>query len=84
MPLALHIGLDLGSDTLKAAYAYEGTDGISYGKLMKEGVMTEVALPAIAYYDEAAKQWEIESGEYTVNIGNASDNITHKLTIFVH
>ena len=57
MPLALHIGLDLGSDTLKAAYAYEGTDGISYGKLMKEGVMTEVALPAIAYYDEGTGAW---------------------------
>lgn len=57
MALTLNIGLDLGSDTLKVAYAYDNAGSISYGKLMKEGMMTEVALPAIACYDEAEKKW---------------------------
>ena len=57
METVLNIGLDLGSDTLKIAYAYEAEGRISYGKLMKEGMLTEVALPAIAYYNEAAKEW---------------------------
>lgn len=57
MAISLNIGLDLGSDTLKVAFAFEQGGKITYGKLMKEGIMTEVALPAIAYYDEAAKRW---------------------------
>ena len=67
MSVILNVGLDLGSDTLKIAFAYESEEGVSYGKLMKEGLMTQVALPAIAYYDTARRMWlfgdGVEKGE---------------------
>lgn len=57
MSVALHIGLDLGSDTLKIAYAYEHTGDTNYGKLMKDSLPTQVAIPAVAYYDEDSDKW---------------------------
>ena len=68
------IGLDLGSDTLKVAYAYEKSGNMSYGKLMKEGMMTEVALPAIAYYDESEKKW-LFGDEVDKTEGNSFVNV---------
>ncbi|HIZ02678.1 MAG TPA: hypothetical protein H9727_00160 [Candidatus Borkfalkia avistercoris] len=74
MALTLNIGLDLGSDTLKVAYAYEKSGNMSYGKLMKEGMMTEVALPAIAYYDESEKKW-LFGDEVDKTEGNSFVNV---------
>ena len=57
MAVTLHIGLDLGSDTLKIAFAYEHEGRVEYGKLMQGGLPTQVAIPAVAYYDEAENAW---------------------------
>lgn len=63
----LSISLDLGSDTLKIAFAYKQSGMVRYGKLIKDGLVTHVAMPAIAYYDEHAKKWIygdcVEAGE---------------------
>lgn len=52
---AVCVGLDLGSDTLKIAYAY-GEDA-SYGKLIDDKRSTGVGVPAVAYYDTVAGKW---------------------------
>ena len=57
MSITLNIGLDLGSDTLKAAYAFDLAGKVFYGKISKESLPTEVAVPAIAYYDEQEGKW---------------------------
>ena len=57
MAVGLNIALDLGSDTLKVAYAYDSAGGVHYGKLSRRGLPTEVAIPAIAHYDQTTREW---------------------------
>ncbi len=50
--------LDLGGDSLKIAYAYTESDGsTAYGKVDTEGDVADVGVPAVALYDEAAKEF---------------------------
>lgn len=53
----LHIGLDLGGDTLKIAFAYEDRGFIRYGKFSNKSRLTQIAFPALAYYDQANAKW---------------------------
>ncbi len=53
----LNVGLDLGSDTLKIAYAYEVNGKTCYGKLMQESLVTQVAIPAVAFFDVEEGRW---------------------------
>ena len=66
--MKIGIGLDLGSDTLKIAFAYDQGDGQKprYGKLIdKDDIVSRSAIPAVAFYDEHQKKWL-----YGVQIGN--------------
>ena len=57
----LSIALDLGSDTLKVAFAYKdgraGARDVCYGKLYSDETVTRTAIPAVAFYDEDKKKW---------------------------
>ncbi len=53
----LNVGLDLGSDTFKVAYAYKVGSKVSFGKLMKDGFVTQVALPSVAFFDDTEGKW---------------------------
>ncbi len=57
MAETLNIGLDLGSDTLKVAFAYNDARGVKYGKIAEKSIFTQVAVPALAYYDELEEKW---------------------------
>ena len=57
MPVTLNVSIDLGSDTMKVAYAFEYEGAVYYGKISKKGLPTEVAIPAVAYYDTQSKAW---------------------------
>jgi len=63
----LNIGLDLGSDAVKLAFAYATRKGVAYGKLARGDFLTQVAIPAVAYYDAETGKWlygdEVERGE---------------------
>ncbi|MDE6293334.1 MAG: hypothetical protein K2L88_01780 [Clostridiales bacterium] len=51
----VHIALDLGSDTIKIAYAYN--DGCDYtGKIVGDP-LTMTGVPSVAYYDAPEKRW---------------------------
>lgn len=58
MAVRVDIGLDLGNDTLKIAYALKKSDGtVEYGKFAVSDLLSVVAVPAIAYYDTDAQKW---------------------------
>lgn len=63
----LNIGLDLGSDAVKIAFAVQTERGISYGKLARNDFLTQVAIPAVAFYDLNTRTWkygdEVERGD---------------------
>lgn len=56
MALDIHIGLDLGSDTLKIAYAYRDRDSEYSGKIVCDPA-SMTAIPAVAYYDFEEESW---------------------------
>lgn len=53
----LHLGLDLGGDSLKISYAYQHDNRIQYGKIIGAGDPLQIGVPAIAYYDVADAKW---------------------------
>ncbi len=58
MDKTLHICFDLGSDSLKTAFAYKKGSKVVYGKLT--GSLSDEdsdAMPAIAFYDAHAGKW---------------------------
>ena len=61
--MRLNIGIDLGSDSLKIAFAYTGgkihhkKSSFQYGKFESENDNIRVAMPALAYYDDDKSAW---------------------------
>ena len=53
----LEVAIDLGSDTVKVAYAYGVKDDVKYGKLAPYDIAGSVIVPAIAYFDEDTSTW---------------------------
>ena len=51
-----HVALDLGSDTLKIAYAFRVDDVEYTGKIVPSGDSL-TALPAVAFFDPDSKKW---------------------------
>ena len=57
MGKVLNIGIDLGSDTVKVAFAIDSDSGIVYGKFAGKSKLTQVAIPAVAYYRVGTNEW---------------------------
>lgn len=57
MGKVLNIGLDLGGDTIKIAFAIEGGNSVVYGKFSGNSKLTQIAIPAIGYYDTDKEKW---------------------------
>lgn len=55
MALTVHVALDLGSDTVKIAYAFY-RDGEHTGKIADD-TLSMTAIPSVAYYDFDDKKW---------------------------
>ncbi|MDE7209251.1 MAG: hypothetical protein K2O31_05145, partial [Clostridia bacterium] len=53
----LEVAIDLGSDTVKVAYAFETKKSVEYGKLAPCDITGSVIVPAIAYFDEESSTW---------------------------
>lgn len=49
-----------------------------------EQVTIEVPVSSLAYWDEAAKGWNVEKGEYVCYVGNSSANIVAQLPFTVN
>lgn len=46
-------------------------------------VKTVIAVKDLAYYDESIPGWNLEKGKYYVYVGNASDHILEKVSIWI-
>ncbi len=46
-------------------------------------VEINVKVADLAFYDEGKKDWNVEAGDFILQLGNSSDNITQKLKITV-
>ena len=53
----LHVCLDLGSDVLKTAFAYKSGNEVVYGKFSKNNLFSQIAIPAVAFYDKQKNNW---------------------------
>ena len=53
----LEVAIDLGSDTVKVAYAFGSKNDVEYGKLAPCEITGSVIVPAIAYFDEDSSTW---------------------------
>lgn len=49
----------------------------------QQQVKIHIPIKSLAFFNEDANAWEVEKGEYTVFVGNASDNITAQLPLNV-
>ncbi len=56
MALKIHTGIDLGSDTVKIAFAYSREGAEITGKFTDDPASL-TAVPAVAYYDSEEKKW---------------------------
>ncbi|MDA9111400.1 glycoside hydrolase family 3 C-terminal domain-containing protein [Flavicella sp.] len=43
----------------------------------------DIPINTLAFYDESSTQWNLERGTYVLFVGNASDNISKEIKIFV-
>lgn len=57
MKRTLNIGLDLGGDTIKIAFAFDLNGETVYGKFDGNSRLTQIAIPSLAYYDTEKKSW---------------------------
>ena len=46
-------------------------------------VNIKIDVEKLAFYDESIADWNIEEGNYEIYVGNASNNISKKLTVTV-
>ena len=46
-------------------------------------VHIDIPVSSLAFYDETISDWNLEKGDYIVYVGNASDNISKKMTITI-
>ena len=56
-PDTLNLGIDLGGDTLKIAFAYYDGSEVRCGKLAPSENVLQIAVPALAFYDSQSKKW---------------------------
>jgi len=49
----------------------------------KSKINIEIPLNSLAFYDETISDWSLEKGNYTIYVGNASNNIFKKIKISV-
>lgn len=57
MEKTLAIGIDLGGDTAKIAYAIDCDGSTVYGKFANGNPLIQIAIPAVACYDEENGRW---------------------------
>ncbi|MCI5982365.1 MAG: glycoside hydrolase family 3 C-terminal domain-containing protein [Bacteroidales bacterium] len=76
----------VGKDNSKVERAVKELKGFSKVEVQKgASVQTKVNIPikSLAFFNEETHSWEVEKGDYTVFVGNASDNITAQLKLTV-
>ncbi|MDA8904045.1 glycoside hydrolase family 3 C-terminal domain-containing protein [Flavobacteriaceae bacterium] len=69
------------SKVKRALKELKGFKKISVLQGESKKIEIKIGVNKLAFYDEKKSNWNIEKGEYTVYVGNASDNIIKELKI---
>ncbi|KAB1069750.1 glycosyl hydrolase [Tamlana haliotis] len=67
----------------RALKELKGFTKVTLDKGEQKSVTIEVPVEALAFYNEEKSDWEIETGDYQIYVGNASNNISETLKITV-
>ena len=71
------------SKVKRALKELKGFKKISVTQGKSKKIEIKIDVNKLAFYDEKKSDWSIEKGEYTVYVGNASDNILKELKIII-
>ena len=69
------------SKVKRALKELKGFKKISINEGKSKKIEIKIDVNKLAFYDEKKSDWNIEKGEYTVYVGNSSDNIIKELKI---
>ena len=73
----------LNSEVERATKELKGFDKIHLATGASIDSAINIKVDNLKYYDEAEAAWVLEKGDYMINVGNASDNITAKIKVKV-
>jgi beta-glucosidase len=71
------------SEVKRALKELKGFKKVAVLKGASKNVHIDIPISALAFYDESRSEWSLEKGTYLLFIGNASDNISEEIKIFV-
>ncbi|WP_425597758.1 beta-glucosidase family protein [Winogradskyella flava] len=68
----------------RAIKELKGFSKIYLNKGEKQSVSITIDKADLAFYDESISDWNLEKGDYEIYVGNASNNISKKLSVTIH
>lgn len=71
------------SEVERAVKELKAFSKVTLGKDAEEQVELTIKVDDLAYYDETAGGWKLETGDYMIYVGNASDDIVQQVKISV-
>ncbi|WP_298339723.1 glycoside hydrolase family 3 C-terminal domain-containing protein [uncultured Algibacter sp.] len=69
------------SKVKRALKELKGFKKVTLKKGDSKTININIPINTLAYYNESISDWEVEKGEYTLYIGNASNSITKKIKV---
>ncbi|WP_348798059.1 glycoside hydrolase family 3 C-terminal domain-containing protein [Flavobacterium adhaerens] len=67
----------------RAAQELKGFHKVNVGAGKTETITIQIPVKELAYYDVQSKNWVVEPGKYTLNVGNSSRDIQNKIEISI-
>ncbi|GAB1855469.1 glycoside hydrolase family 3 C-terminal domain-containing protein [Flavobacteriaceae bacterium MHTCC 0001] len=71
------------SKVKRAVKELKGFAKVELKKGEKKSVSVSIDISKLAYYDESKSDWNLETGDYVIYVGNASDNISKELKVTI-
>ena len=71
------------SKVKRALKELKGFQKVNIKSGKESNVIIEIPVSSLAFYDESISDWNLEKGDYYVYVGNASDNISNRLTVTI-
>ena len=72
------------SNVKRAVKELKGFSKVNIKKGEKQSVSITINTGDLAFYDESISDWNLEKGDYEIYVGNASNNISKKLSININ
>ena len=71
------------SKVKRALKELKGFEKVELPKVTSKKISIDIPINTLAFYDESRSEWNLEKGTYVLFVGNASDNISKEIKIFV-